>query len=146
MVENSSPAASDDSDVGLESAVDGAASDRDAVIALARVCHTLHPFSPLDVLGAPLAIVRYTDGGPVRSVVMAANHRVVDEEDNLVRLRDVDCVAMVAGAIVGAIKGIDAFPSDWVEAVQSANLDVYGIDIDANARAFHKAVHGGAQN
>ena len=112
------------------------------MLRLARVCEPLHSFSPLDVLGVPLALIRHTDGDPVRTVLMAANHRRLDEDGNLAQMRDVDCVAMVAGAIVGAIRGIEAWPEDWVQAVQAANLDVYDIDIDAAARAFHAAVYG----
>lgn len=127
---------------GLFEAVDGAKDDREAVLALARECRDVHPFDPLDVLGVPLAMVRYTNGDPVRSILMAANHRLVDEEGNLIRTRDVDCVAMVAGVLVGAINGIDAFPKDWVDAAISANREVYGFDIMNNARRFASVVHG----
>lgn len=48
---------------------------------------------------------------------------------------------MVTGAIVGAINGIDAFPEDWVNAVISANMDVYGFNIEQNARRFYNAVY-----
>lgn len=100
----------------------------------------MHPFGQWGT--HPLGIFSYTNGDPVRSILMAANHRLVDEEGNLIRTRDVDCVAMVAGVLVGAINGIDAFPKDWVDAAISANREVYGFDIAQNARDFYHAVHG----
>jgi len=115
----------------------------DAVARLAKACEGLHPFDPLDILGVPMAIVRYTDGDPVRSILMAANHRCVDREGTLIAMRDTDCVAMVTGALVGAINGIEAFPADWVSDAITANKEVYGFDIEQNARAFYETVHVG---
>jgi ADP-ribosylglycohydrolase len=122
-------------------AAEAADSDEEAMVALARVCAPLHPFDPLEVLGVPLAIIRRADGDPVRSVLMAANHRKVDEDGNLIAMRDVDCIAMVTGVIVGAINGVEAFPDEWVQAVQEANREVYNIDIDRNARDLFTAVY-----
>ncbi len=73
---------------------------------------------------------------------MAVNDRDVDDQGGLVRLRDVDCTGGVAGALVGARHGVGAFPADWVADVLKANKDIYGIDIEANARRFCEAVHG----
>ena len=126
----------------LLEAVDGAADDREAMAALSRACRDLHPYDPLDVLGVPLAVIHHTDGDPVRSVLMAANHRDLDEDGNLIRMRDVDCVAMVAGVIVGALHGVDEWPDEWVAAAVAANKEVYGFDIERNARDFHAAITG----
>jgi len=123
-------------------AVNGAKTDRDAVLALAKECEHLHPFSPLDVLGVPMSIIRYVNGDPVRSILIAANHRRIDRDNNLIALRDVDCVAMVTGALVGAINGLDAFPKQWVKDVVTANLDVYDFNIEQNARDLYKVVYG----
>jgi len=124
----------------LFKSVEGARNDRDAVLALARECEYVHPFSPLDILGVPMAIIRHTNGDPFRSIIMAANHRRVDKDGNLVQLRDVDCVAMITGVLAGAISGVDAFPKDWVKDALSANLDVYGFDIEKNAEDFYQTV------
>jgi len=129
--------------LSLLEAVKDAADDREAMVALSRACRGLHPYDPLDVLGVPLAIIHHTDGDPVRSVLMAANHRDLDEDGNLVRMRDVDCVGMVAGVIVGALRGVEAWPDEWVAAAVAANKEVYGFDIESNARRFYHAVHGG---
>ncbi len=126
----------------LFEAVDTAGDDREAVRNLARAAEPLHPYDCMDILGVPLAIMRFTGGDPVRAVLMAANHRRVDEEGNLVAMRDVDCTGMVSGVIVGALNGLKAWPQEWVDAAVSANREVYGLDIAENARAFHRAVYG----
>jgi ADP-ribosylglycohydrolase len=121
---------------------DTAASDQALVDALARAVAPLHPYDPIDVLGVPLAAVYYTDGDPIRSIVIAANDRDLDVDGNLSRLRDVDCTGSVAGAIVGALRGADAFPGDWVSDTIAANKQVYDIDIEAKAMRFGEAVYG----
>jgi ADP-ribosylglycohydrolase len=121
---------------------DQADSDPALVDAIAREVAHRHPFDPVDVLGQPAAAVYRCDGDPVRSVVMAANDRTLDGNGNLKRLRDVDCTAGVAGALAGALQGAGAFPADWVSDVLKANRDVYGIDIEGNARRFYEAAHG----
>ena len=123
-------------------AVDRSNTDREAVLSLARESQYLHPFDPLDILGVPMAIIRYTEGDPVRSLLMAANHRNVDEKGNLVSLRDIDCVAMVTGVLVGAMNGVESFPKNWVKDVISANIDVYGFNIEKTAKKFYKTVYG----
>ena len=112
------------------------------LLVIARAAEPLHPFHVLDILGIPLACIRFTDGHPVRSILLAANHRRLDSAGELLAMRDVDCTAMVAGVIVGALHGVKAFPPEWVEAVISANKQVYGIDLEQNARAFYSAVYG----
>lgn len=119
-----------------------AASEQSLVDALARAVAHLHPYDPVDVLGVPLAAIHYTDGDPIRTIVIAANDRDLGEDGSFSRLRDVDCTGSVAGAIVGALHGADAFPSDWVADTIAANKQVYGIDIEARAARFHEAVYG----
>lgn len=121
---------------------DGAKDDRALVDAIGAKVRHRHGFDPIDVLGQPAAAVYFCDGDPVRSIVMAANDRDVDEEGNLLQLRDVDCTAGVAGALVGALHGAGAFASDWVADTLEANKKIYGIDIEANAQRFHQAVYG----
>jgi ADP-ribosylglycohydrolase len=126
-----------------ESIASGAAAlDRAAVLALAREVGTRHPFDTVDVLGMPVAAVHYTHGDPIRSIIIAANDRDVDAQGNLIKLRDNDCTGGVAGALVGALHGIEAFPDDWVRDTLAANKAVYGIDIEHNARRFYDLVYG----
>lgn len=121
---------------------DNARNEEEMMLRLARECQNLNPLDPLDVLGAALASVRYHRGDPVRSILTAANHRRVDEQGRLVRLKDVDCVAMVAGTVAGAIKGIEAFPRDWVSDVIQANKSAYNLDIERIARNFYNTLFG----
>jgi len=123
---------------------DEASDDQALVDTLAREVQPLHPFDPIDVLGVPMAAIHYSDGDPVRSITMAANDRYLDEGGNLKGLRDVDCTAGVAGALVGALRGVEAFPADWVRDVVEANKEVYAIDLEANARRFYETVYGQA--
>jgi len=121
---------------------DEATDDRALVDALSRELQWRHPYDAAEVLGFPLASIRYCDGDPVRSILLSANDRELDGSGQVRRLRDVDCVAGVAGALVGALRGVDAFPRDWVRDVQAANKEVYGIDIPRNARRLCEVVHG----
>ena len=121
---------------------DKAEDDQALVSALAREVAHLHPYDPVDVLGVPMAAIYASDGDAVRSIIMAANDRYLDEQGELRQLRDVDCTAGVAGALVGALRGVSAFPDDWVADVMAANKELYGIDIEANARKFYQAVYG----
>ena len=115
--------------------------DAALVQALAREVSVRHPFDPVDVLGVPVAALSFTAGDPIRSIVIAANDRDLDAQGNMLRLRDNDCTAGVAGALVGALRGVDAFPADWVRDVLQANKDIYGIDIEGNAQRFCAAVY-----
>nr|MDO8099179.1 ADP-ribosylglycohydrolase family protein [Candidatus Njordarchaeota archaeon] len=115
--------------------------EKELMLKLAKECEYLHPSDPLDCLGIALTVIRYHKGDPVRSIVSAANHRRVDENGRLVTLRDVDCIAGVAGAIVGAVNGISGFPKDWIRDVVEANRKVYNIDIEKNARDFYLEVY-----
>ena len=126
----------------LIAATNGAPDDHAVAQLLAREVASRHPFDTVDVLGGPVAALSYTNGDPIRSIAIAANDRDIDADGNLIKLRDNDCTAGVAGALVGALHGIEAFPEDWVRDVLAANIAVYGIDIAANARRFHDAVYG----
>ena len=121
---------------------DEATGDRDLIDRLAREVRHLHPFDPLDVLGVPVAAMYYCDGDPIRTIVMAANDRNLNPDGSLKGLRDVDCTAGVAGALVGALHGVKAFPDDWTRDAVQANRKVYGIDLEQSAAHFSKAVFG----
>ena len=121
---------------------DAAADERELVVRIAREVAGEPGFGSKDLLGFAVAAVYYTNGDPRRSILIAVNARDVDSEGRLVRFRDIDCTGSVCGALVGAIAGLAAFPADWVEACLKANREVYGFDIEANARALHRAVLG----
>ena len=120
---------------------DEADSDQMLIDALSPEVSHLHAYDPIDVLGIPMAALYYSDGDPIRTIVMAVNDRDLDENGNLKRLRDVDCTGGVAGALVGALCGIEAFPDDWVTDTLEANKKVYGIDLEENARRFCKMLY-----
>ena len=122
---------------------DAADSDQALVDALSPKVEHLHAYDAIDVLGVPMAALYYSDGDPIRTIVMAVNDRDLDENGKLKRLRDVDCTGGVAGALVGALCGIEAFPQDWVADTLEANKQVYGIDLEKNARRFHEVVYTG---
>ena len=124
---------------------DQASSDQELIGALSAEVKHLHPYDPVDVLGVPVAALYYSDGDPIRTIVMAANDRDLDENGNLQRLRDVDCTAGVAGALVGALRGAESFPDDWVRDTVEANREVYGIDLEANARRFCEVVYSASE-
>ncbi len=115
-------------------------SDREILIRLAKACEHLHVFDPVDVLNVPLALLRYAKADPAQALLLAANHRIVDDQGELVRMRDTDCVGFVMGAIAGAMYGLEAFPKGWVDAVLNANQQVYGFDILQHAEDFYRSI------
>jgi ADP-ribosylglycohydrolase len=121
---------------------DQAPDDRALVQALAAEVKDWNVFNPIEALAVPAAAVCYSKGDFVRSIVIAANGRELDGKGHLVKLRDVDCAAGVAGALVGALRGVEALPPDWVRDTLQANKTVYGIDLESNAKRFCEAVYG----
>jgi ADP-ribosylglycohydrolase len=122
---------------------DKAKDDRSVIEAISRHVRWRHIFDPVDVLGTPVAALWHCGGDAVRTIVMAVNDRDLDEGGRFVRLRDVDCTGSVAGALAGALNGIEAFPRGWVADTIAANKQVYGLDLEGNARGFYQAVYGG---
>ena len=100
-------------------------------------------FDPIDALGVAVAALWFADGDPVRTITIAANDRNLDEKGGLKGLRDVDCSAGIAGALAGALRGIEAFPPDWVHDAVAANKAVYGIDLEANGNRLWEVLYGG---
>ncbi len=121
---------------------DTARSERELVDALSREVTPLHPFDAVDILGVPVAALHFADGDPESTIRITANTRDIDADGCLVRMRDVDCSAGVAGALVGALGGAGAFPGDWVDDVVRANRFVNEVDILKNAEDFVALVHG----
>ena len=121
---------------------DEAKNDRDLVTRLSREVAGEPIFGAKDLLGFAAAAAYYAEGDPRRAILIAANARDLDAEGNLVRFRDNDCTGSACGALVGAISGLSALPEDWVRDCVISNREVYGFDIEANARALHKLVAG----
>jgi hypothetical protein len=80
-----------------------------------------------------VASLYFTEGDPKRSILIAANHRIIDMDGKLVRFRDNDCSAYFAGALVGVFRGLSGLPSDWTRKVIESNREIYGIDLIGNA-------------
>ena len=78
---------------------DESENDHALIDALSPEVEHLHPYDPIDVLGVPMAALYYSNGDPIRTIIMAVNDRDLDEDGKLKRLRDVDCTGGVAGAL-----------------------------------------------
>ena len=120
-------------------------SDRELVIEVSKAVAERHPYDPIDVLGMPVAAAYRANGDPRRSILMSVNDRDFDENGEFEKFRDTDCTASVCGALVGALTpgGIDDFPADWVAPTISANREVYGFDLEVNARRMYEVVASG---
>ena len=89
----------------------------------------------IEVLAGGLASFRLADGRPREAVLNAVNIG-----------RDTDCKAYVAGGPAGAMRGIDAWPSEWVATVEKAVLtDAYTVD-KRNARELSEGLYKAAMN
>lgn len=118
----------------LVALADQAQDDRAFVEAVSREVAPLHFWDAIDILGMPMAAIYFSDGDPIRTIVMSINDREFNADGSFKRLRDVDCTGGVAGALVGALQGVEAFPQDWVAEVIAANKKVNHLDLEANAR------------
>jgi ADP-ribosylglycohydrolase len=66
----------------------------------------------VEVLSGGLACFLMADGQPREAIIYAVNLG-----------RDTDCKAYVAGGLSGALRGIEAIPSEWIETVEKEVLD-----------------------
>jgi len=118
----------------------GSKDDHDLVQNLAHAFAGKHVFDPVEHVSVAFASLLFTGGDARRSILIAANHRIIDEEGNLVRFRDNDCTAYFAGALVGSYCGLKGLPADWVENVIAANRALYGIDLIENAEKLYATI------
>lgn len=65
---------------------------------------------PRESVPVALTVFWLANGDAMKTVIDCANFG-----------RDADTIATIAGSIAGAFKGIDAFPTEWVETVQKVN-------------------------
>jgi len=66
----------------------------------------------VEVLSGGLACFLMADGQPREAIIYAVNLG-----------RDTDCKAYVAGGLSGALRGIEAIPSEWIETVEKEVID-----------------------
>ena len=89
----------------------------------------------IDILAGGLACFKLADGQPRLATLYATNLG-----------RDTDCKAYVAGGLAGALRGIDAWPPEWVELVEKAVVtDPYTVD-KRTARQIAEGLYWAAIN
>lgn len=84
-------------------------------------------FHATEALSAAMGIFVAADGDPRDTIIAAASTG-----------GDTDTIACIAGALAGALRGIDAVPADWVEQVEAAN-EVSLSDIAKDVFAYVEA-------
>jgi hypothetical protein len=99
-----------------------------------------HPFDPFKTLTIAVVSMRTQSENPLRAMAIAINHAGDDDH-----FQDIDCYGSVTGALVGAIMGIDAFPSDMAKTVVDANRNQYGFDLSSHADNVCRMVAGAEQ-
>jgi ADP-ribosylglycohydrolase len=86
----------------------------------------------VEVLSGGLACFFLADGQPKEAILYAINLG-----------RDTDCKAYVAGGLAGALHGIDAIPTEWVDTVDRASREdpwtVSNRTTDEAAEGLYKA-------
>ena len=85
--------------------------------------------------GTAFAAVLAKPMDPMAAILIAANHRAIMANGELGDLQDIDCYGCVTGALAGAVAGAEAFPDGMLDSVIEANVDVYGIDLNATVDA-----------
>jgi len=84
----------------------------------------------IDILAGGLACFKLANGQPREATLYATNLG-----------RDTDCKAYVAGGLAGALRGIEAWPPEWVELVEKAVVtDPYTVD-KRNARQIAEGLY-----
>jgi len=89
----------------------------------------------IDILAGGLACFKLANGQPREATLYATNLG-----------RDTDCKAYVEGGLAGALRGIQAWPPEWVELVEKAVVtDPYTVD-KRNARQIAEGLYWAAIN
>jgi hypothetical protein len=96
---------------------------------LSRDLAGLHPFDPVRALAIAFAATSAAPRDAFTAILIAANHRAIDESGDLGGFLDVDCYACVTGALSGAITGTGTLPLTMLAHVVRSNDEVYGFDL-----------------
>lgn len=112
-------------------------SDPQTAAWLSRELKHYHPFDPFKTLAIAVVSMRTQPENPLRAMAIAINHAGDDGH-----FQDIDCYGSVTGALVGALMGIEAFPSDMAATVVNANRNQYGFDLSAHAEDVCRIVIG----
>ncbi len=89
----------------------------------------------IDILAGGLACFKLANGQPREATLYATNLG-----------RDTDCKAYVAGGLAGALRGIQAWPREWVELVEKAVVtDPYTVD-KRTARQIAEGLYKACRN
>ena len=113
-----------------------ASSDRELCAILAKACWGLHPFDPVGALGTALCCLVHAAGDFERALLLSVNQWELGPGGEPQRMRDVDCIGSITGALCGAYAGSAAIPQRWLAPCRAANLAVYGFDIVQTAENF----------
>lgn len=116
------------------------ASDRAFCAFLAEACWGLHPFDPVAALGTALACAVRAQGSFARALLLSVNQWELGRDGKPQRLRDVDCIGSITGAICGAFAGYANIPAGWLAHSRAANLETYGLDIIETAEHFCRRI------
>ena len=111
-------------------------SDRAVSALLTEACWGMHPFDPVAALGTALCCLVHAEGSFERALLLAVNQWELSRHGEPQRLRDVDCIGSITGALCGAYAGRADIPPSWLSRCQAANLEVYGFDIVQTAEHF----------
>lgn len=88
------------------------------------------PTDSLEVVGESFAMFWIARGDPKQSMIAGASLG-----------RDADCVASIAGAIAGALKGIEAIPKNWVEicdqAIKADPQEIINMSFEEQSQALY---------
>ena len=117
------------------------ADSRDDYQAARDISHTLvgyYPYDAFKTLAVAVSAVLATDADPWRSILVAVNHTGRDVYGNLddENYQDIDCYGAIAGALAGAISGVEAFPPDALSQVTESNKSINDIDLDETIQRF----------
>ena len=115
-----------------------AESDRAAAEELVRLLLGYGPMDAFKTFGLPCAALVAAQGDAFRAMQIAVNHPGLDVRGAPAEdiYQDIDCYGTVAGALGGAVAGVEAFPEEMINSVISANQEVYGIDLEATIQDY----------
>lgn len=100
-------------------------------------------FDPFRTFAVALLAVLAAEGNPMRSILIAVNHVGINAHGKPVRYEDIDCYGCIAGALAGALSGVEAFPPALLAQVAESNRAVYGLDLEGTIARTIEVFHRG---